>query len=102
MERGSICINRARLTIWYGHIIHPLLRLLYGWVLRSNHMKKIVVVSDEILTIASAKKVALHRMNQCLEVNVCPQCGETIKDIELFNDGGTAYKCSSCGFKHTT
>lgn len=67
-------------------------------------------ISIEIMKLVAAKEEENKDLNRCLNVKVCPNCGNDLK-VELHADGGIDYTCptsgstkntSNCKFKHST
>lgn len=57
---------------------------------------KHIVVSDDIMEKVNSKEKDTTRLDRCLTMGICPECGEGLT-CETFNDGGRRYDCIECG-----
>jgi len=61
-----------------------------------------MIIKDEIMEKVRDKEFYLKGLNRCLDVLICPECGEALK-YEFCDDGAQRYECSSpsCRFKYS-
>ena len=57
-------------------------------------------ISLEIMAKVTDKEKENKDLSRCIEVRICPKCGEDLKITEIHGDGGASYSCSSCEFIH--
>lgn len=57
-----------------------------------------MVISNEILKIVAEKEENNLNFDRCLNVLVCPKCGNSLNS--KCGDNFTDYKCTLCGFKY--
>jgi len=65
---------------------------------------KHIEISQEIMSKVRNREIHAKRLERCLEVGICPKCGEELKDETRWVDNYILikYSCISCGFMMNT
>lgn len=59
-----------------------------------------MLVSAQIMYKVEAKEVDNKNLNRCLDVLICPKCGEALTKFGISEDLDVKYGCSKCQFTH--
>lgn len=57
-----------------------------------------IEVSDQIMEKAANIEFHRKRLNRCLELRVCPKCGEELLVGQMDGVDGHRYRCTVCRF----
>lgn len=59
-------------------------------------------VSDQIMVKVAAREEENANFKRCIEVRVCPKCGNDLEVTGVREDRSMDYICTNCEFTHST